>query len=126
MKLYKRIILIAFLIFPVVNSFCQNSVNEKTPVSTGKEVSYTLDDRDRMIRIEVKIEEMNKRFDQNDNVWHQILRPIAGCHESYGPSILISLMIRLFIRRFGRLPFTQEHCSTINGTVPKGPKAGNE
>lgn len=32
----------------------------------GKDVSYTLEDRDRLIRVEIKLEEMDKRFGQID------------------------------------------------------------
>lgn len=38
----------------------------------AKEVPYTLDDRDRIIRVEVKINEMDKRFEQIDKRFEQI------------------------------------------------------
>ena len=33
----------------------------------NNQVSYTLDDRDRMIRLEIKVEEMDKRFENQIN-----------------------------------------------------------
>ncbi|MDH7553949.1 MAG: hypothetical protein QHH74_09850 [Spirochaetota bacterium] len=38
----------------------------------AKDVPYTLDDRDRIIRVEVKINEMDKRFEQIDKRFEQI------------------------------------------------------
>ena len=38
----------------------------------GKEVPYTLEDRDRLIRVEVKVEEIDKRFEQIDKRFGQI------------------------------------------------------
>ncbi|MEW6527461.1 MAG: hypothetical protein AB1444_12470 [Spirochaetota bacterium] len=38
----------------------------------SKDVPYTLEDRDRIIRLEVKINEMDKRFEQIDKRFDQI------------------------------------------------------
>lgn len=38
----------------------------------AKEVPFTLEDRDRLIRLEVKLEEMDKRFEQIDKRFEQI------------------------------------------------------
>ena len=54
------VILILFLII-----FSANAV-------FPKEVPYTLEDRDRMIRLEIKINEMDKRFEQIDKRFEQI------------------------------------------------------
>jgi len=42
------------------------------PLLFGKEVPYTLEDRDRLIRVETKIEEIDKRFEQIDKRFEQI------------------------------------------------------
>jgi len=54
------VILILFLIIFIVNT------------AFPKEVPYTLEDRDRMIRLEIKINEMDKRFEQIDKRFEQI------------------------------------------------------
>ena len=38
----------------------------------AKDISYTLEDRDRIIRVEAKIEQMDKRFEQVDSRFEQI------------------------------------------------------
>jgi len=38
----------------------------------AKDISYTLEDRDRIIRVEAKIEQMDKRFEQIDSRFGQI------------------------------------------------------
>lgn len=38
----------------------------RTGSAWGKEVPYTLEDRDRLIRVEAKIEQIDKRFEQID------------------------------------------------------------
>ncbi len=37
-----------------------------TPIYASKEVPFTLDDRDRLIRVEAKLDEIDKRFEQID------------------------------------------------------------
>lgn len=59
MRIKKEIILI-FLFF-IISSPCY-----------GKEVPFTLEDRDRIIRIEVKISEIDKRFEQIDKRFEQV------------------------------------------------------
>jgi len=38
----------------------------------AKDISYTLEDRDRIIRVEAKVEQMDKRFEQIDKRFEQI------------------------------------------------------
>jgi len=38
----------------------------------AKDISYTLEDRDRIIRVEAKVEQMDKRFDQVDSRFGQM------------------------------------------------------
>ena len=43
-----------------------------THTAFAKDVSYTLEDRDRLTRVEVKVEEIDKRFEQVDKRFEQI------------------------------------------------------
>ncbi|GAB6183726.1 hypothetical protein [Thermodesulfovibrio hydrogeniphilus] len=43
-----------------------------TPIYASKEVPFTLDDRDRLIRLEAKLYEIDKRFEQIDKRFEQI------------------------------------------------------
>jgi hypothetical protein len=62
----KRIMKRYYIIFIIIMLFTISA-------AYSKEVPYTLDDRDRIIRLEVKINEIDKRFEQIDKRFEQII-----------------------------------------------------
>ena len=67
-KHVKLVLLLVLYFISIANLIGQTS-NE-----TALSIAYTQQDRDRSIRMEVKIEEMGKRFDQIDKRFEQIDR----------------------------------------------------
>jgi hypothetical protein len=63
----------------------------------AEEVPYTLEDRDRLIRVETKIEEIDKRFDQIDRRFEQVERRIERLENvmMWGFGLLFTTMIGL-------------------------------
>jgi chaperonin cofactor prefoldin len=63
----------------------------------AEEVPYTLEDRDRLIRVETKIEEIDKRFKQIDKRFEQVERRIERLENVmiWGFGLLFTTMIGL-------------------------------
>jgi tetrahydromethanopterin S-methyltransferase subunit G len=63
----------------------------------AEEVPYTLEDRDRLIRVETKIEQIDKRFDQIDRRFEQVERRIERLETvmMWGFGLLFTTMIGL-------------------------------
>jgi hypothetical protein len=66
--------LIAFVAVISVSSASATTTGVATPngISNSKEVSFTLDDRDRLVRLETKMDFMDKRFEQVDKRFEQM------------------------------------------------------
>jgi len=96
MKTIYKLFCTAWLIMLALFAFNNNVMAQ------SKEVAYTLDDRDRAIRLEVKIEEMNKRFEQRfeqmDKRFEQIDKRFEQMENKYQWQfgMLISAMFILF------------------------------
>ena len=63
----------------------------------AEEVPYTLEDRDRLIRVEAKIEDIDKRFEQIDKRFEQVERRIERLENVmiWGFGLLFTTMIGL-------------------------------
>jgi hypothetical protein len=63
----------------------------------AEEVPYTLEDRDRLIRVETKIEQIDKRFEQVDKRFAQVERRIERLENvmMWGFGLLFTTMIGL-------------------------------
>ena len=63
----------------------------------AEEVPYTLEDRDRLIRVETKIEQIEKRFEQIDKRFEQVERRIERLETvmMWGFGLLFTTMIGL-------------------------------
>jgi len=66
-------------IFVILNTSFTTGIN-----AWAKEVPFTQEDRDRLIRIETKIEEIDKRFEQIDKRFEQIDKRFDDVNKRFG------------------------------------------
>ncbi len=82
----KRVLILIFILNIFTLSF-----------AFAKDISFTQDDRDRLIRLETKVEQMEKQFDQIDRRFDQIERRIERLENViiWGFGLLFTTMIGL-------------------------------
>lgn len=93
---YKFLCLFAFL--TVFNAFFVSKI-------IAKDVPFTLEDRDRLIRLEIKLEEMEKRFGQIDKRFEDMNSKINLLATIFSAMFLCTIGFALWDRRTMVRPF---------------------
>jgi hypothetical protein len=86
-----------------------------TPRSWGEEVPFTLEDRDRLIRMEIKLEEMdkrfielredmNKRFESIDRRFDQLVNIFIGIVAAFAGIVAVTIGFAIWDRRTALRP----------------------
>ncbi|MCX6251532.1 MAG: hypothetical protein NTX61_12360 [Bacteroidetes bacterium] len=102
MKTIQKIIVFFLLILPTIG------------IAETKEIPFTLDDRDRIIRTEQKVEAVNQRFDAMDKRFDQLFNFLWAFIGIFTAMMAIVFGFAFWDRKLSLAPIKMDNLKTLN------------